>query len=498
MMSSIDSSINIQLAKQKQYYLLIVFIAIELLILFAFIQGEIGKVLIAIIGLLFVFFSAFSVERSYYLVALYFLITPDKGYAHLFPGWKMFFTWYLGLPLLVWLFFNWFLSLLHNQIHYEQDSRSIGLSRINNSISLRTTDKLLIIFICAFSISAILGILRGFNRLYWAWNFLALLMYLGYFIFLYSPLSQKPRRLFDFAVFCALVASLQYINSTIHFGISSVVLTRLMSEHIHLTPLALIYLGATILYDSNKLRRWLALLIFPVILVGLLLSQQRSLYGSVFLALVILILVFAYNQRLYLLKNATKIIYGIIGTIIFLGGLYILLQNLTQGRLLTTVFTRIIIFLSPKMVKYDISAITRISEIKNALSTVGNDFLFGRGLGDAVVTRWREVEQITVDNTFAYLYWKTGLVGLLSFVAFIIYFLKRGMTTLRKHLMAEEKIFVLSALLNILALLIVAIFNVCLAAYRPMLVWSATFAVVELIARKYEGKTATGLLRDNR
>ncbi|MEO0093545.1 MAG: hypothetical protein ABIK67_04745, partial [candidate division WOR-3 bacterium] len=194
--------------------------------------------------------------------------------------------------------------------------------------------------------------------------------------------------------------------------------------------------------------------------------------------------------RRFLLKNATKIIYGGIGAAIFLGGLFILLQNLTQGRLLTTVFTRIIIFLSPKLVKYDISAITRISEIKNALSTVGNDFLFGRGLGDAVVTRWREVEQITVDNTFAYLYWKTGLIGLLSFVAVILYFLRRCITTLRKQLLAQEKIFVLSALLNMVALLVVAFFNVCLAAYRPMLVWSATLAVVESIARKYEDKNS--------
>ncbi|MDH5185712.1 MAG: hypothetical protein OEZ20_02885 [candidate division WOR-3 bacterium] len=470
---------------KNRFALLVLFILVELLILYAFIQGNMVIVLGVILGLVFLIFSAFSVERSFYLMALYYIATPEKGYAHLFPGWGIFFSWYLGLPLFIWLFGNWLLYLIRNQIHNEPLSNEPNLNR---RVSFRTMDKLLLIFIGAFSFSAVLGILRGFNRFYWAWNYLALLMYLVYFIFLYSPLSIKPRRLFDFAVLCSLFASIQYINSATQLG-ATVVLTRLMSEHIHLTPLVLIYLGATILYSSGKLRRLLSTLIFPIVLVGLLLSQQRSLYGSVFITLIMLLAFFAYDKRHYLFRNATKITYGIVATIIFFGGLYILLQNLTQGRLLTTVFTRVLVFLSPKMIKYDISAITRVSEIKNALNTVGNDFLFGRGLGDAVVTRWREVEQITVDNTFAFLYWKTGLVGLISFIAVIFYFLKRCITTLRKNLLVEEKIYVLTAFLNIVGLLIVSVFNVCLAAYRPMLIWAATFAVVELIARKYEKKT---------
>ncbi|MEO0093544.1 MAG: hypothetical protein ABIK67_04740, partial [candidate division WOR-3 bacterium] len=272
---------SIPLVNRNEYYSQIFIVFFCLLILYAFIQGEIGKVVIGLIGLIFLIFSAFSVERSYYLVVFYFLITPDKGYAHLFPGWNLFFTWYLGLPLLIWLLGNWLLYLIYNQLHNRQP---VDGPYPDNKFSFQIMDKLLLIFFGAFTISGILGILRGFNRLYWAWNFLALFMYSGYFIFFYSPLRQKPRVLFDFAVLCALIASLQYINSTAHFGISSVVLTRLMSEHIHLTPLALIYLSATIFYSSQKLRRGLALLFFPIVLVGLLLSQQRSLYGGVFLA----------------------------------------------------------------------------------------------------------------------------------------------------------------------------------------------------------------------
>lgn len=463
--------------KQNMNSILIFFIFIQLLLIYFFLQGNLNTILIIVIGLLFLLFSMFSVERCFYLVVLYFITNPDQGYAHLFPGWKIFFTWYLGLPLLIWLFGNWLIYLLKNH------SQNINL--LKQRITLGTMDKLLLIFITAFSISAVLGLLRGFNRLYWAWNYLSLLLYFSYFIFLYSPLSTNPKRLFDFAVLCSLIISFQYIHSAFLLG-ATIVLTRITSTHIHLALLVLAYLGATILYTTSKLRRVVALFIFPVVLTAILLSQQRALYGSAFVILVMLLLFFLYEKRQFLFRNADKIIYGIVLITIFFVGLYILLQTLTHGKLLTTVLTRSIIFLYPKMLRFDISAITRISEIKNALSTVGSDFLFGRGLGDAVVTRWREVEQITVDNTFAYLYWKTGLVGLISFIAVISYFLKRCITTLRKNLLTEEKIFVLASFFNIVGLLIVAFTNVCLAAYLIMLVWAATFAVVEVIARKYE------------
>lgn len=472
---------------RNRYTLLMFFILAELLILYAFIQGDISKVLVAVIGLVFLLFSAFSVERSFYFVAFYYFAFPEKLYQYNFPGWKIFFIWYVGLPLFLWLLGNWFLYLIRNQIHNKPVSNKLYSP---HQVSFRTMDKLLLIFIFVFSISAVIGFFRGFSRVYWAYNYLALLMYLGYFIFLYSPLSKKPRRLFDFAVLCSIFASIQYINSLSQFS-STVVLRRISSEHIHLTQLVLPYLGVTILYASDKLRRIISALIFPIVIVGLLICQQRSLWMSVFVTMVMLLLIFIYEKRHLLFKNAPKVIYGIIAILIVLAGLYIGLQKFTKGRLLPTLNFRILVFLSPKMVQYDISAITRISEIRTAFSSVKNDFLFGRGLGDAFITRWRDSEQNTVDNSFAYLYWKTGIVGLITFLMVIIYFLKRCITTLRKNLLVEEKIFVLTSFLNFIGMLIVAMINVSLAGFRAILIWSATFAVVESIARKYDGKIST-------
>jgi hypothetical protein len=483
-MNSLGSTINKPLVNRNHYNLLVFFILAELLILFAFIHGYIVIVLSIILGLVFFLFSAFSVERSFYFMAFYYFAIPSIGDAPNFRGWQIFFTWYLGLPLFIWLLGNWFLYLIWQQLHNKPLSYE---SNLPHALSFRTMDKLLLIFIISFSISAILGFLRGFDRLYWIYNYVNLLMYISYFIFLYTPLSINPRRLFDFVILCSFLASVQYIYSIAKFG-GLIVLRRISSEHIHLTQLALPYLAAIILYDSAKFRRFLSGILFPVILVGMLLCQQRSLYGSVFITLVMLILIFAFEKRRILFRNAPKIIYGGVATIVFLGGLYFIAHNLTQGKLTRTVFSRILLFLSPKMLQYDLSAIIRINEIKTALSSVGSDFLFGRGLGDGFISRWRDIHKNTVDNTFAFLYWQTGLVGLTSFIAVIIYFLKRCITTLRKNLLVEEKIFVLASFLNFIGMLIVAMINVSLAGFRVIFIWAATFAVVESIARKYDGK----------
>ena len=250
--------------------MIVFFVLVQLLIIYAFIQNEIVIVLGVILGSAFFLLSVFSVERSFYLMAFYYLAFPEIGYNYNFPDWKIFFTWYLGLPLFFWLLGNWFLYLFHNKIHNKQlaNESNLALPR-----SLRTMDKLLLIFIGTFTFSAILGFLRGFNRTYWTYDYLGLLMYLGYFVYLYSPLSKNHRRLFGFAVFCSIIVSAQYIQSLMHFG-GAVVLRRITSTHIHIALLTLPYFGAIILYASSKFRRILALILFPVVLVGVIIYMK--------------------------------------------------------------------------------------------------------------------------------------------------------------------------------------------------------------------------------
>jgi hypothetical protein len=465
--------------------LLLFVILIQLVIFYSFIQGELTLVLAVVAGLCVLLLTVFSVERSFYLLAFYYLSFPAKTYGYNFPNWKIYFIWYIGVPLFFWLMGNWLLYLIRNQTHHES---SVAKPSSTRSISFRPMDILLLIFIGAFSLSAVLGFWRGFNRTYWAYDYFGLLLYLGYFIYLYSPMSKNHRRFYDIMVLISIFVSAQYIYSLTHFG-GTVVLRRVSSEHIHIAQLTLPYLGATILYASGKFRRIIFALIFPVVIFGVIICQQRSLWGSVFITMVLLLLIFAYEKRHILFRNVKKLISGVVAITIFLGVIYFLLQSLTQSKLLPTIITRIFIFLSPKMLQYDISTITRISEIQHAFSTVGNDILFGRGLGDSFITQWRHVVEVTVDNSYAFLYWKTGWVGIITFTAVMIYFLKRCISTLFKKLETEERIYVLAAFLNFVGMLIVSIINASIVHFRMIIIWAATIGLVESIARKYDKQT---------
>jgi hypothetical protein len=487
-MNSLNRALETIPITKNHFRLPVLLILIQLFLIYAFIQGYIGKVLIVGFGLGLLFFTAFSVTRTFYLLVFYFLALPEKFYSYNFPGLPIYFVWYVGYPLFIMLLSYWLISLLRNQGRNEFNLGKFTSEKKSTSpTSLRTMDLLLIIFIIFFSLSGILGYLRGFNRMYCAYDFVGPSLYLGYFVYLNSVLREKPKLLNDFALFCAVLVGFEFIYALIRFG-GFLVLRRIVSTHIHIAQMAIPYIGTTIIYSTSRFRKIFFAALLPIVIIGVIISQQRALWGSVGLTLILLLMILAYEKRHSLFKSLTRTIYWIVLIVIALGGLFILLQVLTKGKFLSTIIYRALIFLSPKMLSLDISAIVRTSEIKNALGTVGNDFLFGRGLGDAFISRWRGTEQHTVDNSFAFLYWKTGFLGLFSFIALILYFLYRSISVLKKKLLKAERIYALTALLNMTGLLVVAFTNVCIVQYHMIIAWAATFAVVELIARKYETK----------
>jgi hypothetical protein len=472
---------------------LFLFVLAQLLVVYAFAQGYIIIFLSVLLGLMLLFFTAFSVQRSFFLLVFYYLTFPEKHYLENFPGIPVFFVWYVGYPLFLFLVWYWILYLIQNQIRRENDwgETKVPLHSIPEvKVTPRTMDFLLLVFITSFFLSGILGYLKGYNRTYWAYDFMTLSLYFGYFIYFYSPLRLKPKFFFDFILFCAILVSAEHIYALTQLG-GTVFLKRIISEYIHIAQMAIPYLGITIIYSSSKLRRAIFALLLPIILVAVLISQQRALWASVGLTLVLIFLIFVYEKRYLLFKDLRKTILRTVTVLILFVGLFLLFQNLTKGKLLPTILSRIIIFVSPKLLSSDISALARMDAIRVVLNTIKGNFLFGQGLGDSYVSRASFVEVPTVDNSFVFLYWKTGIFGLFSFLSLIFYFLYRCISVLNKKLLAEEKIYVLTALLNILGLLLIAFTNVCIVYFRFIIVWSASFAVVELIARKYERKIST-------
>ena len=143
------------------------------------------------------------------------------------------------------------------------------------------------------------------------------------------------------------------------------------------------------------------------------------------------------------------------------------------------------IFLNPDLLSRDTSWAIRWGEIAKVLKDIGYSWLFGKGFGASQITRYRYVVQMTVDNSYVYLIWKTGVVGLFGLLYMYFVFFKHGLKTLAKSLLPNERIFIITALVNTAGLIIVALTNASIAHYRFIFIWAALFACTEIIYRKY-------------
>jgi len=112
--------------------------------------------------------------------------------------------------------------------------------------------------------------------------------------------------------------------------------------------------------------------------------------------------------------------------------------------------------------------------------------LAGAGLGSTTISRHRYILQITLDNSYIYLLWKMGIVGLVSFLSIYYIVIRRCRLILKSSAVVRERIFAATMLINTIGLLIVGMTNVCIAHYRFIFVWLAAIAGIEAIARKYD------------
>ena len=148
--------------------------------------------------------------------------------------------------------------------------------------------------------------------------------------------------------------------------------------------------------------------------------------------------------------------------------------------------TRFFIFLNVQRIGFDTSWQIRWREIHDVLRNFSEFWIFGKGFGAYAISRYRFQLGLTVDNAYAYLLWKTGILGLISFLFIHFMFFKRGISVLRKKIDPDEKIFVTTAILNTAGMMFIAFSNCSIAHYRFIFIWFALYACTEIIARRYE------------
>ncbi|UCD06632.1 MAG: hypothetical protein JSV98_05225 [candidate division WOR-3 bacterium] len=459
----------INIPKKYEWALTTVGIAIPIIFLILYANDLLFLTLGAIFLIAMLLLTAFSVERVFLLLAFYVAAFEVRGYLVYFPGMTIWYSWKISYPLFLLLIAYW----------------AIHLFRSRERFVFNQMDKAVMVFLIIMMAGAIHGFLRGYDRKLVLYDFLQAPFFLGYFIFVYSPLKEKVRLYYDFLLFTAVFVGLQFIYAVTRFQ-AGFFLTRIVSEHIHIAQFAIPYVVATLIYSKNTMRKVLFAPALPILLLGVVFCQQRSLYASVGLSIVLLIALFVYSKRAYIKAHAAQTTRYLTIIAIFLALVVIVAQSFSQGKFLNTILSRLFIFLNIGRLNQDISWQIRWLEINDALQDLNKFWLFGQGFGASFITRCRYMLAIVVDQSYVYMIWKTGLVGLLSLLAMYYMLFKRGLSTLLKKITPEERIQLLTAIINTAGMMLIAFANVSIAHFRLMFVWAGLFGATEVIARRYD------------
>ena len=386
-----------------------------------------------------------------------------------FPGLPFGFAWYVAYPLFILLIVYWLIYLLKNQ----------------EKFLLNQMDTAVVVYLALMFFAAVHGFFKGYELKILLWDFMPVSFFLGYFIFLYSPLKNKIGKFYTILLISSLFVSLQFVNAVAKYR-TLVILFRIISEHIHIVQFAIPFLIATLIYSKSSGKKVLFSILLLLNILAVVFCQQRSLYAATALTVFFMCGVFLYTRRDWIKRNSTRFMLIIASIVTIIIVMFIVLQIITKGKFFLTLYSRLFIFLNLNRLSSDISWKGRWREIRSALHGLEHFWLFGKGFGVSQITRFRYVRQIVLDQSYIYYIWKTGAVGLLSFLYMYFIFFKRAISTLKKAITTDERIFIIAALLNTAGMMLIAFANVSLGHFRLMFVWAALFACTEIIARKYD------------
>ncbi len=470
---------------RRKLHLLIIFITITVQICclaLLFFDVPISMILLIIIGLPLIFLLLSSVENFFILIILYISCLPLQVYSTIYKGFTPVGTQtkYLYPFFVIFLIYWAFYLILRKR-------------RINIGILGYT----IIAYTCIAFFSFLLGLINanknvlsvGKNEL------VPQIMYLSYFVFVTTKLKEKNFRLFfDFILVVSIVIGLQSIYAFPKNSISA--FARIPTRNIHIALLAFSYVLGILYYAKSFKRKIVSVLVMLPISFTVLISLGRALWLVLGLICILSLFIFFYKKKFSL----SKIIF-IFTIVILIFSLLIftaifVLSRMTSGGAILVLLKRFISFANISYLKVDISAFQRMYEIKQAFSKLnGIQWLIGKGIGDTIFSQVRFFTKHYLDNSYAWVIWKMGIIGLFAFLSMFGVFFQRAIFLLRKLSDREEIIYVMAIFLNMFGLMIVALTNSCLVHYRFIMIWAVSMAMMEIIYRKYRNENTIKLLK---
>lgn len=299
-----------------------------------------------------------------------------------------------------------------------------------------------------------------------------LLLYGFFFIYVWL-LSDRDMRAVLYAIpvvtFIVSIEFLLLVKS--EGGLSTIFVKRVVTQQPHLAQVAVPLLVGSLLIPRMGVRILSLAAFFPIAAM-VFFCQQRGLWVGVFLS-TLLVLLFIFLKNRFTVTRLLKVILALVLVLALVAAIFLVIDRLATGSVFLTLFERL---LSLTTVGSDASMNIRMSEISRALDQWDDNIvtmLFGTGLGSEYDTvDINRTFGYSVDNSYAFVLWKTGIVGLLLFVSVYWGAIRRGFALLRSDLAMEDRYAASAITAAMIGLCFIAFTNACIVSYRFILIWS--------------------------
>ncbi|MDP8218902.1 MAG: O-antigen ligase family protein [Candidatus Theseobacter exili] len=450
------------------FFLLLLFIE-TVLLLIGMLTDNLAIALAGIICVVIAVWSLFSIKRTLIILLPYLILLPNNDAFLRYP--------YLHFPVNLFfvaaLFFVLIFYTLSKCLIFN-DKPLIGITNI---------DKFFMLFFIWIIISIFWGYYSG-GRLKFIYTEVFFIMFYGmYFVIDRNVDSLKDvRDIWLILTVSTILVSIEFIFVAYkEAGINaSILINRISSQQPHVAQLIIPYLFSYFLFQTRKANIIIASILMIPVFAMVFFSQQRGLWGGIVLSLFIL-WVFASFKEGISIKSVFKTVGYVLIAAALLAGIGLIIDSFIPGSSLLTMINRFNTLLN---LSQDTSLAIRMAEIKRSVAQWELNPLLGTGLGSwisPVILNHMPFNH--VDNSYFFLLWKTGVVGLSLFLLIYVSCLVAGIKTFYKSKNAEIKRMLAAIISGILGLMLIALTNTCIVYYGLNIVWAVALASIIVLVR---------------
>ena len=263
---------------------------------------------------------------------------------------------------------------------------------------------------------------------------------------------------------------------------------RIITRQANIAVIVFPYLTTLILISPSARKKVIYFLALSIPLTTAFLHQQRSIWIAI-LASGIFVTAYVFAKRAHI--SYKGVVIGVLSLILllFLVNYQLgFIQKFADVQVKKFIETRVQTF---RQMSAEPSILIRMIDLQAVLRKIKQYPIVGSGLGAKVLRPLGRIYLYIIDNSFVYLYWKTGIAGLAIFLWLLGAVFRKCFYILKRCRDDDTLISILPITAGMIGLVILSLASVILVAYRFIIVWATLIATVELTWLRVKTREAT-------